>query len=576
MSRGSLARLRTAKSLPSLRGFRYRRASHDGLGREASVKSQEIEGEEFFEEFGIEYVATFCDNDFSASPYATEERPEFQRMLEALRSQQANVVWTFDHARMNRDLEVYTQLRKLLIKVGGYWAYGGRIYDMNDPGDRRATARDAADAEGQADTISINVQRGVKRKARAGEPAGPVAFGYRVHYDPETGESLGWLVNEEQKKVIREIVDKCLAGASLTRIARDLNERGVACPRDRRWDVRLVRMLVAEHEHAGDWARLLVRMESDECRALAERVVARVLAGEAPRNVSRELNREQVLYVFPTVWDCNKVKKIALSKPAAGLRLYRGQVLTRTIVDEAGNKVTEPVPVTWPRIVELHEHATLTARLTNRARGRQRDGVRVKYWWSGIAECGVCGGPLTRTTDHGKGRYQCRKKGCVSRDQVKLDAWLMEQALLLLERPDAAQVFRLAEHASKANDAAREVKTVRAELESWRSAAGAGTVTPESFAVIEPSLLERLAKAEQKLDRATVPQVLTTVIGPQARALVARLDVEQLRAVLRTVMRPRVYRTNRKMTRGLDTATIDPGFRFTPSSGPTGGVNVAA
>jgi DNA invertase Pin-like site-specific DNA recombinase len=577
MSKGSIARLRMMKAMPTLRGIRYLRASHDGQGREASVESQEDEGQEFFEEFGIEHVATFCDNDLSASPYATEERPEFIKLRAALEAGQGNLVWTFDHARMQRNLEEFTQLRALLIKVGCYWAYGGRIYDMADPADRRATTRDAAEAEGQADTISINVRRGVKRKAKAGEPAGPVAFGYRVHYDPETGESLGWLVDEEEKAVIREIVDKCLEGKSMTAIARSLNERGVPCPRDRRWDVRLIRNLVTEHKHAEDWARLLAKMEDDDCRALAEKVVARVLAGEAPRAVSRELNREKKPYVFPTVWDCNKLKKIALSKAAAGLRQYHGQVLMTTKLDEDGNKVTAPVKVTWTPIITPHEHATLTARLTKKERGKQRDGERVKYWWSGIAVCGVCDGPVTRSTERKtRGRYQCRAKGCVSRDQLKVDAWLMEQALLLLERPDAGQVFRLAEHASKADEADQEVKTIRAELEGWRNAAGAGKVTPESFAEIEPPLLQRLKQAQERLERATVPPILSKVIGPNAREVMARLDIVQVRTVLRTIMRPRICRTKRRMVGSLDTETIDPGFRFKPQPAPTDGADVAA
>ncbi|MFD1045500.1 EndoU domain-containing protein [Kibdelosporangium lantanae] len=396
------------------------------------------------------------------------------------------------------------------------------------------------------------------------------------YYDPETGDSLGWLVDEEQQAVVREIVDKCLEGKPMTAIARVLNERGVPCPRDRRWDVRLIRKLVAEHAHPKEWARLLARMESDECRELAEKVVARVLAGEAPKNVGRELNRAKVPYVFPTLWDCNKVKKIALSKAAAGLRVLHKQVVMTTKVDEEGQKVSIPVAVTWDKIVQPDEHATLAARLSQKERGKQRDGERVKYWWSGIAMCGECDGPLTRSSSTPEGRYQCRKKGCVSRDQLKVDAWLMEQALLLLERPDAEQVFRIKQSASKADEAAKVVKTIRAELEEWRNSASAGRVSPQSFAAIEPGLLERLARAEARLDRATVPAILTAVIGPNAREVMAQLDIVQVRTVLRTIMRPRVHRTRRRMVNGLDTDSIDPGFLFAPQPAPVDGTDAAA
>jgi DNA invertase Pin-like site-specific DNA recombinase len=126
-------------------GVKYLRASQDASGRSISVASQLDEGEEFFAEFDIQDGGVFTDNDLSASTYATENRPDYERALEEIRAARANLIWTFDPSRAQRDIEVYARLRRLLIEAGTFWAYGGRIYDMSNPEDRKATtARNSA------------------------------------------------------------------------------------------------------------------------------------------------------------------------------------------------------------------------------------------------------------------------------------------------------------------------------------------------------------------------------------------------------------------------------------------------
>ncbi|ONI86923.1 hypothetical protein ALI144C_09720 [Actinosynnema sp. ALI-1.44] len=372
-----------------------------------------------------------------------------------------------------------------------------------------------------------------------------MAYGYRLQYDPDSGKSLGWVIDPEQAKVVRMIVDDILAGKSRSGIAKRLNAQGVPPPRPR-WFLQRIRGLVEAHQNPDEWARLLARMSSEEHRAVATKIVERVRAGEAPRNIRAQLNKDNVPYVLPMQWSLTTITKIALSKPAAGLRVYQGQVMTevvtdqdgRTVTDEHGEPVTRPIKVQWEPIITRDEHTRLSLLLSKTRTGPLRDGERVKYWWSGIAVCGVCDSPVTRSTDEGTGRYQCRARGCVSRQQDLLDAWLMEQAVQLLERPDAARLFRLQEQAADASKAERELVAARAELEKWRTAAGAGEVSLESFSAIEPGLLDRVGRAQRHWDRATaVAPILQDVIGPQARQVLAELTITQLRAVLRHTAR---------------------------------------
>lgn len=531
------------------------------------MSSQRDEGEEFFDEFAIADVGEFCDNNLSASPYATEERAEYERALDMLRSGRANLLWTFDPSRAQRDLEVYVKLRRICIETRSYWAYGGRVYDMKDPADRKATARDALEAEGASDTISTHVRRGVRKRARSGQHAGPVPFGYRRQFDPDTGKSLGQVIDSEEKAVVRQIVDWCLDAKPLSWIARELNNDGVRCPRDRRWEVRLVRGLAEERQHEREWTALLARL-TDEDATLVCGLVARMRDGESPKELARELNRDGVPYFVPSVWDERKVRNVALSEAAAGIRIHQGEVMRVKVADGRGGFTMKPVTAQWPAIITPGERTMLVALLNDPKRRTRRDGTRVKHWWSGIARCEVCDSGLRRrlSSRGGTPRYRC-PAGHVSRDQVRLDAWLTEQALQQLERTDAAELFRVDTDAGQSASAATEARVLRAELEGWKQDAITGRVSRSSFTDIEAGLLQRIGRADARAERAALPPVLSEVIGPDARqAFFALDDVAQQREILRAIMRPRVHRTSRRLRDGLDTATIEPGFLFTEES----------
>jgi DNA invertase Pin-like site-specific DNA recombinase len=529
-------------------GIKYLRASQDRYGKAISGASQGDEGDEFFEEHDIEDAGTFFDNDISASLYSDRERPEYERALDALRSGRANLLWTFESGRAQKDIEVYARLRRLLIEVGGFWAYGGRIYDMTDPNDRKATLRDAVEAEGSSDVLSMHVRRGLRLRAKEGLWAGTTPYGYRREFDQRTGKALGQFIDEEQKKVVREIVDKLLSCTPLTAIANGLNERGVPPSQPYSWSYRLVLEVGEAHRSASEWQALLSRT-TEAGGAIAAQIVDTLREGVAAREIAKDLNRRGVPYLFPAKWNAVKVRGIALSPAAAGLRQHQGKIIGKG---------------QWDPIITEEERTRLLAWLRSDKRRTNRDGTRVKHWWSGIARCGVCDEPLIRRTSHKLPRYTCRSRsGCVSRVQVKLDAYLTEQALRVLERTDAAQLFRIDHDASDSFAAQAEAQALRAELEGWRQDARSGKVSRESFVEIEPGLLERIAKANERAKKASLPPVLVDVIGPGARQTFLALGVAEQRAILRAIMRPRIHRAKTRRFDGtLETETIDPGFLY--------------
>ncbi|XVV06350.1 recombinase family protein [Actinosynnema sp. CA-248983] len=541
----------------------YVRASRDSSGRAISIGTQMDEGVEFFEEFDVEHAATYSDNNLSGSPYATEARGDYERALEDLRAGRINLLWTFDHSRAQRDIEVYAKLRRICEETGAFWAYAGRIYDMTDPKDRKDSARDAVDAENAADNISIHSRRGKRGRRKRGEHNGPTAYGYKPVYSPDTGRSLGWVIVEEEAAIIRRIVADGLDGKGPTTIARELNAEGIPTSRGHLWDKRRVQHVSDEHR-TREWPKFVASLSPDQLD-VAHEIIKRVNDGETPKEIARDLNRRGVAYFFPSQWNETKVKNIGLALPTAGLLAHDGGVYMEKKPDPDAPEGYRMVPVEtkWEPIKSVADHDALVALWEPRKTNTNRDGERVRHLWTGITKCAVCGKGLSSRVNHGKRRLECLNgKGCVSRDQTLTEAWLTEHALQLLEREDAAQLFRLDVAANDASRAQQEAERLRTQLEGFRAQALAEKITPESFAVFEAALLPKIQKAEQLARRAKLPPVLAEVIGPDARSAFLSLDLVQKRKILRAIMRPKVHKTNRKVKGRLDTSTIDPGLLF--------------
>ncbi|MEV6609889.1 recombinase family protein [Kutzneria sp. NPDC051319] len=543
-------------------GVKYLRASQDAQGYSISVQSQLDEGEEFFEEHGILDGGVFCDNDISASVYATEERPDYEAAINEVRSGRANLIWFFDASRGQRDLEIFARVRRILIDAGGALSYNGRVYDMNDPNDRKATARDAVEAENFIDTLVVNIRRGVRKRAKSGKHAGPQAYGYNRVYSPETGKSLGWVINWEQAKTIRRIVRWCLELKSLGWIARRLNEAGVPCARDGKWTRAHVLKLAELYQHPKQWRAFLAQLEP-QARPVAQRAVALVEAGESFKGAAKLLNSEGVPWVIPSKWDTTKVRNIALSKAAAAIRIHHGQEHMVKVLDGKGGFKMVAVKAAWSPIVRRSEHVQLSAVLRAPERQRNTNTETLEHLWSGTATCRTCGLGFGRGSSKDGPRYRC-PKGHASRDYYALHAYLLEFALCTLERPDAAEIFRLKTSKAEAATADQAAQELRAELAMWQADAAAGNVSRESFRAIEPGLLERIRQAEAAARRVRVPAALENMTGVNARAAFARLDIEGQRAVVRTIMRPVIgpSATRGKGAKEMDTSTIDPGLLY--------------
>jgi site-specific DNA recombinase len=229
----------------------YTRASDDDEGTETSVTAQGRYGERWAASQGITDITKYCDNDLSASPFATKPREDFERLLADIAAGKLDLLWFWTLNRQQRRLDVYVQLRDLCRAVGVGWVIKKRVYDLNDPADLRALGNDAVNGEVFSLELSENVRLGTELAASQGKPHGPLTYGYRRIYD-DRGRYVEQLPAEPQAAVVREIITRVSRGEPLIRLERDLTERGIPSPKGgTRWHRSVIRRIASNKAYIG-------------------------------------------------------------------------------------------------------------------------------------------------------------------------------------------------------------------------------------------------------------------------------------------------------------------------------------
>ncbi|MGE0418675.1 MAG: recombinase family protein, partial [Acetobacteraceae bacterium] len=89
--------------------------------------------------------------------------------------------------------------------------------------------------------LAQKTHRGLEGRVRAGRSGGGLPYGYRVARDSDNADMTGArAIDEAQAMVVRRIFADYVAGISPRRIARTLNQEGIAGPRGGRWTASLL------------------------------------------------------------------------------------------------------------------------------------------------------------------------------------------------------------------------------------------------------------------------------------------------------------------------------------------------
>lgn len=548
------------KSAQALRAAIYTRVSKDkrrGTDREAiSVDSQEREAMRVIAEEAWSLVGeAYCDNNFSASPYATKVREDWPRLLTDLEAAVFDVLIIWESSRGSRTLSEWAYFLERVRAMGVliHVVSHERTYDVRRSRDWKILASDGVEAEHASNETSDRVSR-LKAALRAeGRPDGKIPFGWQRHYDPVTRVLLEQLPDPVEAPVVREVIERLHSGEAMIRIAIDFNRRAeleesdpryVPLRRGRRWRPDHVRRTALNPTHVGKIPRL-----------------------EHYANPERLPEAE---------WD-------PLVSPRYG-----------TGTEEERDAFVEQ----WEELVRV---------MNAPERKRSRPG-KAKYWLTGLSLCDVCGGVMgVKWNQRGDHNYCCRgvfadgtptdTSGCAS---VKM-AWADDVVYaLLVERLSLPDVMEpaTAQDSTVSIAAKAHADQLEASLDEAFEQAVAMNISWEAYAKAEARLkpqIEAALEDSRQGESAVLPVFVPFAdqskgIGRgQARRLVrAMLDdmgVDQRRELVRGVFEWIRIKKGRRGVKVFDPARIvyrwagcgshaDPGEPCVPecldSPGPVG------
>jgi site-specific DNA recombinase len=355
----------------------YTRISLDREGRSAAPERQEADCRALVSQRGWEVAGVYADRDTSAYSRRVT-RPAFDKLLADLRAGtvDAVLVWKMDRLTrqgitgISRFLEVLEEASAELVSATE------PFLDTTTPMGRGVLGLIASMAEQESANISLRVKRAHESSAANGKMHGGGSRQYGLSRD-------GKLVLEEAG-VIREAMERVLAGESLRQIAGDLNARGV--PTTTAGERRKPRPgQVVDPKRLGEDGRYELRGE----------------------------------------WRSVSLGQMLRSPRLAGVRVLNGGV------NEKGD---------WDPIVTPEEHSALLRALARPRRGPRAANRSYLLSGAGVIRCALCERPMRRMSfrmANGRlsHRYQCARQpgqdqcGKVAITQTSTDEYVVGELL---------------------------------------------------------------------------------------------------------------------------------------------------
>lgn len=227
---------------PGVRAAVYCRISADPRQHEAGVQQQEQDCRELAERRGWSVEAVYVDNNKSAWK-RDRQRPGWDRLMAGLadKAYDAIVVWHGDRLmRQPRDLEDLLDAADHGVQL----ASPSSQRDLSDPDDRYILRIEVAHACRSSDDTSRRTRRAHQRLAEAGRSAGGGTrpFGFeddrRTHHPTEA-------------PLVRQAVQRLLAGERLRTVCADWNARGIRTVTGKEWAAFTLRTIVTSPRIAG-------------------------------------------------------------------------------------------------------------------------------------------------------------------------------------------------------------------------------------------------------------------------------------------------------------------------------------
>jgi site-specific DNA recombinase len=225
----------------------YCRISRDPQGLRTGVERQEGDGRALAKRKGWTVHEVYVDNDISA--WSGKRRPEYERMLEDVEAGKvkAIIAWHLDRlTRSPKELEHFFDV----CDAAGVKHFGTVSGDIDlSTRDGQLNARiQGAVAKKASDDASARIRAAFDAKAERGEwkRGGVRPFGYE--WDEDAGQLV---IRENEAALIREAVERILAGESRRAITRDWHNRGILTSEGKPWSITRLGKLLASPRTIG-------------------------------------------------------------------------------------------------------------------------------------------------------------------------------------------------------------------------------------------------------------------------------------------------------------------------------------
>jgi DNA invertase Pin-like site-specific DNA recombinase len=260
----------------------YARISQDRIGAGLGIGRQREDCQRLITERGWNVAGIYEDNDISA--YSGKLRPGYRQLLADLETGDidAVVAWHTDRLhRSPRELEEWIDACER-HGVATVTVRAGEL-DLATAAGRMVARMLGAAARHESEQKGERVRRAREQAARAGQPHGPLGYGYRR--DPDTSQ---WEVDADEAAVISEIAQRVLAGDPLRAIATDLTRRGIPTPSHapNGWRGPNLRQMITAARYCGwrEWTPAGTRDGRGRGRGMGEFTAP----GEGPAILTRE------------------------------------------------------------------------------------------------------------------------------------------------------------------------------------------------------------------------------------------------------------------------------------------------
>lgn len=189
-------------------------------------------------------VEIFADEGITGTSAA--KRPEFQRMLKMCEQKQIDLIITKSISRFARNtMEALETVRKLKILGIGVQFEKEGIYTLS-LGDEMLLNTFTAIAQEESIAISERIRYSNTKRMESGKFIdGNAPFGYRM-------VNRVLVPEESESRIVRDIFNQYLHGASTHEIARNLNESGIVGKFGNPWKVTTIRYLLRNEKYVGD------------------------------------------------------------------------------------------------------------------------------------------------------------------------------------------------------------------------------------------------------------------------------------------------------------------------------------